>query len=281
MFSFFLSKNRNLVVFIFLIILSISFMGFSATKFSLTFKEIGETAIYPFRYLVLQIRDGVVSVVETFGDRSRLKDQLSQKDARIRYYQEKMVRLETLSRENERLRRLLGYKERADYNMVIAQVIGRDPEANFSGLTLNKGRINGVEPGMPVFAYQDGEKGIVGIISESGAFSSKIKTFRNRDFSLGVFLPHSSVHGVAQGLGDNKNVMSLLYVDKEISLNLREVVETSVEGQIFPAGIYVGTISYIDTTDKTRLTHQAYLKPYIHLSQIQDVFIIKNFGNEQ
>lgn len=276
MFSFFLSKNRNLIVFIFLFILSSSFMSFSSSKFSVTFKEVGETIIYPFRYVVIQIGDGISSFFSAFSDDDGVEEQLEAKTKEIKYYQQKLLKLAVLKDENKRLRELLKYKEASKYTVEAARILSRDPENNFSSLTLDKGTMDGVKRGMPVFAFMNGEQGVVGVVSESSLFSSKVKTFRNREFAIGVYLPHSQVHGVIQGIGDNKNVMSLLYIDKEISLNLREPVVTSSESQVFPPGVYVGNISYIDTTDKTRLTYQAYLKPFIHLSKIKDVFVIIN-----
>jgi rod shape-determining protein MreC len=164
--------------------------------------------------------------------------------------------------------------------LIISEVIARDPESNFSSLTIDKGRKDGILPGMPVFSYMDGTKAIVGIITESAFFTAKIKTFRNRDFTIGVYLNETKVHGIAQGLGDNKNIMSLLYIDKEIQINLKEAVSTSSEGDLFPPDIYIGNVQFIDTTDKTRLTHKAYIKPYVNLQKINEVFVIKKVYGE-
>lgn len=280
MFSFFLSRNKSWIVFIFLAILSISFMSFSSTRFSLTFKEIGETVVYPFRLVVMGVFNGISALTSTFSERAELKEQLALKELELSRYRERFQRYEDLSSENERLRALLGYREKEVHEVMAAEIIGRDPETNFSSLTINRGRKDGILPNMPVFAYMDGEKGIVGIVAESGVFTAKIKTFRNRDFSLGVYLPQSRVHGVAQGLGDNKNIMSVLYIDREIPVALNESAVTSSEGNLFPPDFFLGTLSYIDTTDKTRLTHKAYLRPYIQLSRLKDVLIIKKTGEE-
>ena len=283
MFSFFLSKNKNKVVFVFLIVLSLSFMSFSSSKFSITFKEVGQTIIYPFRYIVLKVRDGAEAVFSIFTDTKSLKEQLKVKQKLINYYQKRLIALQKDSnnlKELKRLKRLLGYKQNSEYKVDIARIISRDPESNFSSLSLNKGLNDGYRKGMPVIAFQNGKKGVVGIISETSFFTSKVKTFRNNDFSIGAYLPHSDVHGIAQGLGDNQNIMSLLYIDRDSSINLRERVLTSRESRLFPAGINLGYVLSIDTTDKTRLTHKVYLKPFIYLSKIKDVFVILNFNKK-
>lgn len=282
MLSFFLSKNRNLVVFLFLFILSISFMTFSSSKFSVSFKEIGETVIYPFRFVVISVSNGVSWVFSSFGDVKALREQLNYKQRELEAYQKKLFQYDQLLQENERFRKILKYKEIETLNVEIAQIISRDPENNFSSLTLDKGRKDGIYPGMPVVAYLNEEKGIVGVVAESAFFTSKVRTFLNRDSSFGVYLPQSGIHGVAQGLGDNKNIMTLLYIDKENPINIGEKILTSPEGDSFPPDIYIGNVVSIDTTDKTRLTHKIYIKPYIHLSKLKDVFVIKkNIGAEQ
>ncbi len=282
MLSFFLSKNKNIVVLIFLVILSSSFMSFSSTKFSVTFKEVGETIIYPFRWVVVTIWDGISSIINSFEERNELRDKLKRKEKQIIKYREKANKYTLLVKENEHLKKLIQYRKQETLNTEVAKILSRDPEENFSSLTLDKGSNNGFEIGMPVFAYMNENKGIVGIIAECSPFTSKVKTFRNRDFSIGVYLPYSGVHGIVQGVGDNKNVMSLLYIDKDIKINMNEVVVSSSEGQLFPANIFLGNIRSIDVTDKTRLTHKAYIKPYIHLSKIKEVFVVKKiFGQNQ
>ena len=275
MFSFFLSKHRNSFIFGFLFILSVSFMSFSSTKFSLTFKEVGETILYPFRFVFGGIWDGAAGLVNSFGEREKLKEALEQREKELIFYKRQFVEVEDLKKENEKLKNLLNYKQLESFDIESARIIGRDPEANFSSLTIDKGRKDGIEAGMPVFAYYNEGKGIVGIISESSFFTAKIKTIRNKDLAVGIYLPYAEIHGVVQGLGDNKNFMALLYIDKDISLNLGEKAIPSSEGDLFPKNILIGTVSYIDTTDKTRLTHKAYIKPYINLAQIEDVFVIK------
>lgn len=250
-------------------------MSFDSSKFSLTFKEVGETIIYPFRYVFIVISDGITSLKESFSEREDYKTKFKNAEQELLSYKAKLLEFEKMAEENKRLKTLLGYKEEQEWPVDVAKIIARDPESNFSGITIDKGRKNGILPGMPVFAYMNNNRGVVGMISESALFTSKVRTFRDSDFSIGVYLPYSNVHGIAEGAGDNKNSMSLLYVDKDININLREAVMTSSEGALFPPNILLGTISFIDTTDKTRLTHKAYLRPYIHLSQIQDVFIIK------
>jgi len=253
-------------------------MTFNSSKFSITFKEIGETIIYPFRYTVIGISNGLSWIFGNFSDVRLLREELVQKNKALDNYKKKLFYYDQILQENERLKKLVRYKEVEALDIETAEVLSRDPESNFSSLTLNKGRNDGIYPGMPVIAYLNEEKGIVGIIAESGLFSSKVRTFLNQDTSLGAYLPQSGVHGVAQGLGDNKNIMTLLYIDKDIPLNIGEKVYTSPEGDSFPADIYIGNVVSIDTTDKTRLTHKIYVKPYIHLSKIKDVFVIKKIS---
>lgn len=287
MFSFFLSRNRNLIVFIFLFLLSVSFMSFGSSKFSLSFKETGESILYPFRYLLIQVQAGAQGVASLFGGgKDDLKDKLKEQEKLLTKYRARLISLEEKASESVRLRKLLDYKQKPEYKLEVAEVIGRDPENNFSSLTINKGAFHGLKSGMAVFAYTKKgyfeTKGIIGIISECAFFSSKIKTFRNEDFSIGIYLPDSKVHGIAKGIGDNKNLMNVLYIDKEVKVTAGDRVETSAQSKYFPKGFLVGFIyqkkqeNNLKNLNDNSLTHKLYLKPFLLLSSVKDVLIIKD-----
>ena len=76
---------------------------------------------------------------------------------------------EDLEAENERLRSLLKLKETSKYEILNAQIIGRDPSAWFDSSIINRGSLDGVKLNMPVVS--DG--GLVGRVTAVGPLTAQ------------------------------------------------------------------------------------------------------------
>jgi rod shape-determining protein MreC len=104
--------------------------------------------------------------------------------------------------ENERLRNLLGFKEKSGYQMVTARVIARDPSLWFDTIIINQGSSSGIELNMPVVT----PGGIVGRVIGVGPWSSQVMLITEERSAAGAVvgqLGQSNALGSVKGLGKN------------------------------------------------------------------------------
>lgn len=197
----------------------------------------------------------------------------SEKDALSCSNQEllaKIASLEALKKENDELRNALGLGLEKEYNLLLAEVTGKDISQDF--ITINKGSIDGVSRNMPVVT---GHKVLVGRISDVFKNYSKVMLLSNKKSSFDASVKEKEITGVIKGEGNFRILFDLLPQDKEI---LREdVVISSSYGGIFPADFLVGKVVSVRKNDIDSF-QQAEISPSFDINTTSDIFIITNYN---
>ena len=188
---------------------------------------------YSFRYDELQ------------AENERLKAEIAELEAAAREG-------EADSQENERLRELLGLRQkRRELEYESAKVTARSSTNWSSTLTLSKGSDQGVAAGNCV----------VDANLEMGAFLSRTESIAilEGDFTL-----------MAEGK------LKLTYLPENTELITGDLVLTSSMGGNYPSDLVVGSIESIHT-DASGISRYAIVQPTADLDSLVQVFIIKSF----
>lgn len=184
--------------------------------------------------------------------------------------------LETLEKENERLRRLLGYQVRLSYSRLAAEILARDISGELSTLILGKGSSQGVTLNAPCVAFENGSKGaegswgLVGRVVEVGDDFCKALLLSDRQSAASVVLSPSGEEGVVEGTGSG---LMLRFVPSEIRLSPGIALFTSGQGEIFPAGLPVGAVREIRSL-RYESFQEAEVVPAVRSERVRDVFIL-------
>ena len=91
-----------------------------------------------------------------------------------------LARLREAQIENERLKKLLAFPQDSAYQKVAARIIHKDIFGQENFLTLDVGRVDGVEPGMAVVD----EKGILGTVIFVSPHFSRVLPYLNTKFHV-------------------------------------------------------------------------------------------------
>jgi len=178
---------------------------------------------------------------------------------------------ESLSVENDRLKSLLELKERSEYKILPAKIIGRDPSAWFDTSIINRGSLDGVKLNMPVVT----NGGIVGRITAVSPLTSQIYLVsREKNAEGGIIgeIGKSNALGVVLGTG-KKELLEMGYVPGSVEVNVGENVYTTGEDGIYPAGLKIGEVVEVRSGSAT-VTHQIFIKPSANLSSLQEVAVL-------
>ena len=278
MLSVFLYKNRKVLSFILLLLLSFTMMALSSTNFSLNIKAVFLTIIYPFEYVVNGVLDFFKSTWKSIGQLEVIRKELIETRKKLQKYEQVFGDLKRLRQENKKFRVLLKQKENIGYSHILAFIVSKDPQNLYQTIIVDKGSSDGVKIGMPVIAYRSGAAGVVGKIVEVTVFASKIATIREPRFYIGAILASSRYYGLVRGRGLSK-ICNLKYVDISAPVRLEERVITSGHSDVFPKGLNIGKVIYIDR-EKGQFFLDARIRPLVDFSTLEEVYILKRLPSK-
>ncbi|HNC52778.1 MAG TPA: rod shape-determining protein MreC [Accumulibacter sp.] len=171
---------------------------------------------------------------------SRLQDENAQlKRARLENVAQ-LLRTQQLEVENERLRRLLGVKQRQQASGQLAQILYsvRDPYSR--RIVIDKGQQDKVVTGQPVID----DVGIVGQVTRVFPFVSEVTLITDKEQAVPVQIVRTGLRSVVFGLGNGQ--LELRYLPANADVHDGDVLVTSGLDGIFLPGFPVAKVAHIE-----------------------------------
>ncbi len=189
----------------------------------------------------------------------------------INHLRAKITELEEERLENQRLRRLLAFRERVSLEELLAgsvgaKVIGREPTEWYRMVTIDKGRREGIQKGMPVITAE----GIVGYISEVARNASRVRLILDGVASVGGLVQRSRAKGVVKGRGTNLSEM--VHLSPEADIKGGDLIVSSGLGGRYPAGLRIGKVISVQRKDYLQ---KAWVLPAVDFSRLEEVLVLK------
>ena len=234
-----------------LVLFSGVMLAFSSGGFVISFKQVGFALVSSLQKGVHAVAAGVGSTVNAVHELARLREENAALTEKLRNY-EYLQRTNTeIRKENERLKEQLDFSQSVEQRNFPARIIGRDPDALYSGLTIDKGSRHGIRKNMPVIAVQSGTVGLVGKVVSVGVVTSLVMPVYDSKCTVSVRIQNTRDIGLLSGRGTAENPLSLKYVKKRVldELHFGDLVVTSGEGGNYVRDIPVGSISKIAVLD--------------------------------
>jgi rod shape-determining protein MreC len=170
--------------------------------------------------------------------------------------------------ENEQLRKMLEFKEKSQYQLVPAHVVGKSLHLLKNTITLNAGEKDGVQVDMPVIS----EQGIVGRIVVTSSNYSIGQLILNKDFRTSVKIQRSRVDGILAW--DGGDYLLMKNVSKKQDVLPGDLVITSEYSRVFPPDIKVGVVAEV-SENAVSLFKDIKITPIVNLTKLEQVFVIK------
>ena len=185
---------------------------------------------------------------------------------------------DSLQRENERLKELLGLQEEhEDYRFNEAYIVSWDSSSWKSTFTIGKGTRSGLETGM-VVVTEYGQ--VVGLITDIGPNWATVTTVLDTSLEISASVASAGYTGVVQGtyLSDGSSVLRMNYLPTDAILkNDDQVVTTG--STLYPRGLLLGYLTNVGL-DETGVAKYATLEASCDLANLEQIFIITQFSNQ-
>jgi rod shape-determining protein MreC len=182
-------------------------------------------------------------------------------------------RLREAKLENLRLRRLLGLKDQAPFDLVGAEVIGKNLTLLRNTLTIDIGGKEEIKPLMPVI----GDGGLVGLVVSVTEHYAIVNLLLNVDFRASAKIERSRVDGIIAW--DGKNLV-LKNVAKTLDVKIGDVVLTSSYSSTFPPDIRIGVVSEVAEQSGT-LFKSVIVAPSVDFVKLEEVFVLTSIPDQE
>ena len=218
---------------------------------------------------ILSVKHGVV---QYFG-LPAANEQLAYDNARLRELLSKQQLPVVVS---TRLDSMLLAQPTYHFNFLAAKVINNSTRLTHNHLTINKGKVNGVIPGMGVIA----PNGVVGKVKAVSDHFATISSLLNTEVFVSAYIKRNNVFCSINWDGKDILKAKMLYVPRHIELQQGDTILTSGYNSVFPENILIGTISEFSLAQNATF-YEADIELSNDFSRISYVYVIKNPYREE
>jgi rod shape-determining protein MreC len=206
------------------------------------------------------------------GDATMTKAELLNENEALRQEIQQLhlqgIQTEQISRENTRLRQLVGWQQQKPWKLKLARVVLREPSNWWRAVQIDLGTRDGIRADMPVLTVD----GLIGKVSSANLTSSQVVLLGDPGCRVAVRVENDTGVIGASGPLDNEFV-EIGFLSKNASLKPGQAVKTSGEGGVFPKDIPIGKVVDVRTVEYG-LASVARVKLSANLSSLEEVWVI-------
>ena len=197
-------------------------------------------------------------------------------EERIAQMEDVARQADSVSRENERLRKLLELKAtNEDYKLVDAYIIGWSSSDWES--TVTRGTNAGIRENLCAITA-NGE--VVGLVTEVGVNYAVVKTVLDSTLEISGTISTSGYNGMVKGgyTSGNDTLLQMNYLPSDSIIRNKDQVVTS-GSTVYPRGLIIGSV--VDAGyEETGVAKFALLDPAADINSLEQVFIITAYTTE-
>lgn len=263
--SFGLTLPRTLRRFsaIFFILLSLQIMYLPPQEsVEKTTLEFSGSIINVFTTLFKTGAKSIQGLAESVDYMHNLKEEniaLKLENARLSKVEEKLA---TLKSENIALKRHLNFVSEPQYSSVSAGLVSVATSIYRDSAIVHAGLRDGVQRDQIVI----NDNGLVGRVIESSDSYARVMLITDFGSRIPVISSHSRLQSVVAGIGESR--ARLLYLPDTSQLQVGEILMTSGDGKLYPAGLPVARVSKI-------IGDEIYVMPIVEFSKVDCVGVIQ------
>ena len=180
------------------------------------------------------------SIQLVFSSREDLRKRITGLENEMIFLRLKTEKMAALTAENNRLRDLLGSAAKLQDNVLVAELIGVNPNPEEQEVVIDKGSVDSVFVGQPVLD----SRGLVGQVVEVSRYNSRVLLISDERHSVPVQVLRSNLRLIAQGTGIGQQ-LELLHVNSTADIKVGDQLLSSGLGNRFPVGYPVGVVDKV------------------------------------
>jgi len=235
-------------------------------------QDLVSTLFAPLQYGLTWITTRVSHLLATVQDLGAMPAKVSELQATVDRLMIDNVRLHEAEIENTHLRELLQFRlANPSYEMLAAEVIGRDPNNLLHYLTIDRGSVDGLEAGMPVVTA----RGLVGHIDEVFPRTARVMLLTDPASTVAALIQSSRATGIVQGEG--RRSLTMRFVEQSEPVVKDDIVLTSGIGGTFPKRLVIGQVVSVHRSD-VEMFLEIVVQSAVNFDRLESVLVILDAG---
>lgn len=271
----FFRNNKQFILFFLIAVALIAAMAYTygTERYVTKVESIVGTVFTPIQKVFYQMGEEISDFFSSISEIGTLRATNEKLQKEVEKLRKENIQLQELMNENKRLKEALNFKtENVELDLKLATITGKNSGNWFNIFTIDKGKNEGIKPGMAVL---DEKGNMVGQIAEVGDNWAKVLAIIDRDSSVSAVAVRTRDNGVVRG--DSNGGLIMIYLPLDAELIEGDVVTTSGMSR-FPKGLIIGKVSKV-TRDPGSLLKQAVIEPAADFERLEYVFVVTNTTN--
>jgi len=198
------------------------------------------TLVAPVQWAVSLPSDVLNWAALALSDQRELVDENRRLREQILTLSHRVQRMASLTAENVRLRELLAATRQREMPYITAELLSLDPDPFTHQMVIDRGRRDGARVGQPVLDAS----GLVGQITATSAYSSRVLLLADASHALPVQVNRNGLRFVVQGAG-RYDALNVKHVPDTADIRPGDLLTTSGLGGRFPPGYPVARVAEV------------------------------------
>ncbi len=229
--------------------------------------------VEPLEFVLYTAKEGIVGSYESYIGLKNAREQAIALRKENDQLKGKLNILDSILQDNDRLRKLLEFKDKSPFKLLACEIIDADPTFVYKNIRINKGKKDGVQYGMGVMTTI----GVVGIVIRVYEGSSDVLLLTDPNSNMDVIVARDRRRGILQG-GISAN-MEFKYFERGNSLLVGDEIVTSGLTGAFPAGIPIGkVVNVIHSADS--VSEIVHVEPAVDFTDLNEALILMSSNHE-
>ena len=203
------------------------------------------TVLYPLQWLVMRPVAWAQEGNDYFESLQTAQAALTTAEKKLNLQSQRAGQVEQLSIENNRLRQLLGLRERMNTPGQAAQVLYDAADPYTRKVIIDRGMVHGVATGSPVLD----ETGVLGQVTRVYPLVSEVTLLTDKEQSIPVQVVRTGLRAIAYGnpsRAADAGTLDLRFMASHADVQVNDVLVTSGLDGVYPAGLAVARVARVD-----------------------------------
>ena len=176
-----------------------------------------------------------------------------------------------LMEENNKLRKLVDYKQGSPFKLTAARVVKRSAGTWWNTLVIDKGSLDGLGTDSPVITD-------VGLIGKTGKLSphmAEVILLTDELCRVSSYVEGTREKGIIAGERGGMDLrpdLRLRYLTRNAVINVGASVYSTGEGGVFPPGLLLGKVKRFENRE---ISGEAVVEPVVDFESLEHVFVVE------